>query len=150
MADDVWTVLAKGCLAFSHSHVARIVATTFKGADSLVGSLFDKSPPGTTKVRLDQQTSRTRFEEFPCGMKVAASKQVSFRRCDFGQTRVGDGLSPREFRSLHRRLGDRKTQRPRRSFERCFRRRAAARQSLPAARFTNREKLSEAPSSVET
>ena len=54
MADDVWSTLAKGSLAFAHSRAGDLTQTSFKDAGSLVGSLFDASPAGTAKQRLDQ------------------------------------------------------------------------------------------------
>src|ERR1700676_3745209 len=54
MADDVWSALAKGSLAFAHSRAGDLTQTSFKDAGSLVGSLFDASPAGTAKQRLDQ------------------------------------------------------------------------------------------------
>jgi hypothetical protein len=54
MADDVWSALAKGSLAFAHSRAGDLTQTSFKDAGSLVGSLFDGSPAGTAKQRLDQ------------------------------------------------------------------------------------------------
>lgn len=54
MPDDVWSALAKGSLAFSHSHAGKITGTTFKDSGSLVSSLADGSPPGTTKLRFEQ------------------------------------------------------------------------------------------------
>jgi len=52
--DDVWSALAKGCLAFSHSHAGKITGSSFKDSGSLVSSLADGSPPGTTKARFEQ------------------------------------------------------------------------------------------------
>lgn len=54
MSDDVWTALVKGSVSFAHSRAARLTATTFKDAGSLVGSLFDGAPPGNGKTRLQQ------------------------------------------------------------------------------------------------
>ncbi len=51
---DVWSALAKGCLAFSHSHVGKLTETAFKDTGSLVGSLLGSSPAGTAKTRLEQ------------------------------------------------------------------------------------------------
>jgi hypothetical protein len=52
--DAVWSALAKGCLAFSHSHAGKITGSSFKDSGSLVSSLADGSPPGTTKARFEQ------------------------------------------------------------------------------------------------
>jgi hypothetical protein len=54
MADDVWTGLSNGALSFAHSRAGDLVGTSFSDAGSLVTSLFDHSPPGTAKTRLDQ------------------------------------------------------------------------------------------------
>jgi hypothetical protein len=54
MSDDVWSALAKGSLAFAHSRAGDLTQASFKDAGSLVGSLFDNSPAGTAKLRLDQ------------------------------------------------------------------------------------------------
>jgi hypothetical protein len=54
MADDVWSALVKGSLAFAHSRAGELTQTSFKDAGSLAGSLFDGSPAGTAKQRLDQ------------------------------------------------------------------------------------------------
>jgi hypothetical protein len=54
MADDVWTALVKGSLAFAHSRAGDVVGDSFKDTGSLVTSLFDGSPAGTAKTRLEQ------------------------------------------------------------------------------------------------
>jgi hypothetical protein len=54
MPNDVWSALAKGCLGFAHSRVGDMTGTTFNDTGSLVTSLFDHSPLGTAKTRLDQ------------------------------------------------------------------------------------------------
>ena len=54
MADDVWSALGKGCLAFSHSHAGKMTGTTFKDAGSLVSSLADGSQAGATKLYFEQ------------------------------------------------------------------------------------------------
>src|SRR5262245_39862789 len=56
MPDGVWLALARSSLAFAHSRAGELTQTSFKDAGSLVGSLFDGSPPGTAKTRLDQLT----------------------------------------------------------------------------------------------
>ncbi|PPK73925.1 hypothetical protein B0F87_11336 [Methylobacter tundripaludum] len=52
MADDVWTALVKGALGFAHSRAGDLTGTSFKDTGSLVSSLFDNSPAGSTKERL--------------------------------------------------------------------------------------------------
>jgi hypothetical protein len=52
MADDVWTALVKGSLGFAHSRAGELTGTSFKDTGSLVSSLFDHSPAGSTKDRL--------------------------------------------------------------------------------------------------
>lgn len=54
MADDVWSALVKGSLAFAHSRAGDLTKTSFKDAGSLAGSLFDGSPQGSAKQRLNQ------------------------------------------------------------------------------------------------
>ncbi len=54
MADDVWTALVKGTLVFTHSRAGEVVGDSFSDTGSLVTSLFDSSPAGTAKTRLDQ------------------------------------------------------------------------------------------------
>jgi len=54
MADNVWAALVKGCLGFAQSRAGDLVGTSFKDTGSLVTSLFDSSPAGTTKDRFEQ------------------------------------------------------------------------------------------------
>ena len=54
MPDDVWSGLVQGSLAFAHSRAGELTQTSFKDTGALVGSLFDGSPAGTAKQRLDQ------------------------------------------------------------------------------------------------
>ncbi|WP_085316832.1 DUF6603 domain-containing protein [Derxia lacustris] len=54
MAENVWTALVKGCLAFAHSRAGDLVGESFSDSGSLVKSLFDGSPAGTAKTRLDE------------------------------------------------------------------------------------------------
>jgi hypothetical protein len=51
MGDNVWAALIKGCLGFAHSRAGDLVASSFDDTGSLVASLFDNSPEGTTKAR---------------------------------------------------------------------------------------------------
>src|SRR4051812_35736549 len=53
MSDDVWSALARGCVAFSHTQAGALVGTSFKDSGSLVGSLVPGSS-GSAKDRLDQ------------------------------------------------------------------------------------------------
>jgi hypothetical protein len=53
MADDVWTSLVKGSLAFTQSRASQLVDDAFKDTGSLVSAVFDGSPEGTAKERLD-------------------------------------------------------------------------------------------------
>lgn len=57
MADDVWAGLVHGCLGFANSRAGDLVGTSFNDTGSLVSSLFDSSPPGTTKARFEQLKS---------------------------------------------------------------------------------------------
>jgi hypothetical protein len=52
MAENVWAALVKGCLGFAHSRAGELVGTSFNDTGSLVTSVFDNSPAGTTKARL--------------------------------------------------------------------------------------------------
>ena len=52
MTDNVWAALVQGCLGFAHSRAGDLVGTSFKDSGALVGSLFDNSPAGTAKDRL--------------------------------------------------------------------------------------------------
>ena len=54
MAEDVWTALCKGSLGFAQSRAADLTGDSFSDAGSLVASLFDGSPPGTAKQRLEK------------------------------------------------------------------------------------------------
>ena len=54
MADDVWTALVRGSLGFSQSRAGDLVGDSFNDTGALVTSLFDGSPPGTAKNRLEQ------------------------------------------------------------------------------------------------
>ncbi len=54
MAEDVWSALVKGSLAFAHSRAAELTQTTFNDTGALVGALFAGSQSGTAKQRLDQ------------------------------------------------------------------------------------------------
>ncbi|MEP6491827.1 MAG: DUF6603 domain-containing protein [bacterium] len=53
MSDDVWSALARGCVAFSHTQAGALVVTSFKDSGSLVTSLIPGST-GTAKDRLTQ------------------------------------------------------------------------------------------------
>jgi len=50
LSDDVWSGLARGCVAFSHTQAGALVGTSFKDAGSLVSSLI----PGSTGVANDR------------------------------------------------------------------------------------------------
>jgi hypothetical protein len=54
MADDVWSGLSKGALAFGHSRAGQLTGSAFSDTGALVTSLFDSSPAGTSKTRLEQ------------------------------------------------------------------------------------------------
>lgn len=53
MSNDVWSALAHGCVAFSHTQAGTLVGTSFKDAGSLVASLIPGFT-GTAKDRLTQ------------------------------------------------------------------------------------------------
>lgn len=53
MSNDVWSALARGCVAFSHTQAGTLIGTSFKDAGSLVASLIPGST-GTAKDRLTQ------------------------------------------------------------------------------------------------
>src|SRR5689334_17451622 len=57
---DVWSELSRGCLAFTHTHASAITTTTFKDTASLIQSLWDESPPGVAKTRLEQLKNAVR------------------------------------------------------------------------------------------
>ena len=50
MSDDVWSNLARGCVAFSHTQAGTLVGTSFSDAGSLVGALI----PGSTGIAKDR------------------------------------------------------------------------------------------------
>ncbi len=52
MTDDVWSALTRGVLGFAHSRAGDLTGSSFKDTGSLIASLFDNSPDGTTKTRL--------------------------------------------------------------------------------------------------
>lgn len=52
MGDNVWAALVKGCLGFAHSRVGDLVGTSFNDTGALVKSVFDGSPAGISKTRL--------------------------------------------------------------------------------------------------
>ena len=54
MADDVWSALVQGVLAFARSGIGTLTDTAFKDTGALVKALHDDSQPGTVKARLDQ------------------------------------------------------------------------------------------------
>ena len=53
MADDVWSALAHGCVAFAHTQAGGLVGTSFADTGSLISALMSGSS-GTTKDRLTQ------------------------------------------------------------------------------------------------
>jgi hypothetical protein len=53
VAENVWTALVKGVLAFGHSRAAEMTETTFKDSGEFVGSLVDGAK-GTSKPALEQ------------------------------------------------------------------------------------------------
>lgn len=53
MAEDVWTALVKGVLAFGQTRAASLVATSFHDTGAFVGSLGDGAT-GSTKLALEQ------------------------------------------------------------------------------------------------
>lgn len=53
MADDVWSALVRGALAFAHSRAGELTGTSFKDTGALVSSLVDGSKEGTSKARLE-------------------------------------------------------------------------------------------------
>ena len=50
MANDVWSALVKGCVAFSHTQAGSLVRTSLKDTGSLVSSLL----PGSTGIAKDR------------------------------------------------------------------------------------------------
>ena len=52
MSNDVWSVLARGCVAFSHTQAGALVGSSFKDTGSLVASLI----PGSTGIAKDRLT----------------------------------------------------------------------------------------------
>jgi len=54
VADDVWSALVQGVLAFARSGIGTLTDTAFKDTGALVKALHDDSQPGTVKARLDQ------------------------------------------------------------------------------------------------
>jgi hypothetical protein len=55
MAEDVWSALVQGVLAFAHSRAGVLTGTTFKDSEALVGALAaDPTAQGVAKARLEQ------------------------------------------------------------------------------------------------
>ena len=55
MAEDVWSALVQGVLAFAHSRAGVLTGTTFKDSEALVGALAaDPTVQGVAKARLEQ------------------------------------------------------------------------------------------------
>ena len=54
MADDIWSALAQGAIAFAQARASTLAQTTFKDAEALAKSLRDGAPAGIGKTRLGQ------------------------------------------------------------------------------------------------